>query len=235
MIMKKISFLFILSIIALITSCSQSDELSQHVNQISKEDVVPVISYDSLGRMNQNYFLNNYHVSERNDSLYEIISQLTTKNVSSRSQRVSATETSGGPYTVTGYTSSTLTNTYKAMFSTVTTAMQNLGLSSGVIYIIQSYLYKYRITIPHNSSLILPPKSNMSNMGLEPSNTSIYNYDAISISTSTDGDVYDLTTQSNVVKYLVSGQEITPVYLPLNFGNDPNNLTFKYAWTTITW
>lgn len=230
---KNITTIISFALLLLASSCQQNDDALQiSPNTFTKNVFGDVIPYDSLQSTIKNDIIA-AHISfcTKNDSLYNLV----IRGIKSqKALRVNASDASlGGPYTVTGYTSKTYLNSHTVMFP-VSAALQARGLQPYVYYIADVYLYKYRVTVPHGATIVWQTTTNMSNMGQKPSNLSLYNYDAINVSLSNDGDVYDLTTQVTEVTHLATGQQITTAYIPINIV-DPTTFQFKYAWALFSW
>lgn len=104
-------------------------------------------------------------------------------------------------------------------------------------YLGYKYHYKYRITIHHEASLVLPTEfTSDSRTGNKPSNENLVGYDQYKISESAEGDVYDLVTVIQDISYNISGQYLGfTSYIPFRVGNPSTDIIFKYHWIKTDW
>lgn len=141
----------------------------------------------------------------------------------------------GENITVVGFTSKEYISSYKTSF---TSQPMDNRLSTGVIYLVDKYKYKYSITIPHGYILSIPSAevfNEKSKTGFNPLDEKKPGYNAVLISKSTNGDRYDLETIINQISYNISGQSLGfTSYMPFRVGT-PEQLIWKYKYNNNDW
>lgn len=135
--------------------------------------------------------------------------------------------------TVTGYTSKTLIKTETAMF---VKQPQDDRLIPYTYYLFYHYTYNYRITIPHNATIVIPDAFDETwKTGKRPSDQNSHGYDYFLISENASGDIYELRTIIQEISYNSLGQYLGfTAYLPFSVG-DPADLIWKYSYIEIDW
>lgn len=202
--MKKLFYLLFLMPIILV-SCESEFESSrsdEDLNVLLNSRELKVIEVDSVTVLNEKgcvVFHDSSLIEQKSknlglrfDTFEEDFQKIAPRNIEV-----------GGPYTLVGYSSKELISTGPLMFSS---QPNDSRLQPFTYYLGYKYHYKYRITIPHEASLVLPTEfTSDSRTGNKPSNENLVGYDQYKISESAEGDVYDLVTVIQDISYNISG------------------------------
>ena len=139
------------------------------------------------------------------------------------------------PITLYGYTSKELVESGKKLM--FTTTPEDNRLDANVIYLYDTYCYKYQITIEHDASLVIPNSyKDTWATGFKIGTTNEIGYDKVLISKSAQGDIYELRTCIIEVSHNASGQYLGfTAYLPFRVGNPSTDLKFQYYVETVEW
>lgn len=214
---SKFLFTIIFCSFTLLMSCNNEDPMLNTDDSIQQPRANELIS-DSIC------------INDENGDIINPVANPTSKG----------TETDITPFssdnviTVVGYTAKTYMKSEVTVFSKQPVDNR---LSPYVYYIQDYYTYIYRVTIPHDATLIIP--SNFDETwatGMQPDNQSLIGYNKYLISQSTNGDVYELRTIIREISYNSSGQYLGfTSYLPFRVGNPATDLIFKYSILEIEW
>ena len=142
---------------------------------------------------------------------------------------------SSGLTTLVGYTSKEKLSSGKLVF---TSQPDDKRLQANTYYLYDTYCYKYKITVSHGATVIVPQNFDSSwKTGNKPSNEDAIGYELSDIlSSSAQGDTYELRTIIREVAYNLSGQYLGfTAYLPFRVGNPATDLIFKYKEENIEW
>ena len=186
--MKKLFYLLFLMPIILV-SCESEFESSrsdEDLNVLLNSRELKVIEVDSVTVLNEKgcvVFHDSSLIEQKSknlglrfDTFEEDFQKIAPRNIEV-----------GGPYTLVGYSSKELISTGPLMFSS---QPNDSRLQPFTYYLGYKYHYKYRITIPHEASLVLPTEfTSDSRTGNKPSNENLVGYDQYKISESAEGDV----------------------------------------------
>lgn len=233
--MKKMFYILFLMPIILVSceSVFESSGSDEDLNVLLNSRELKVIEVDSVTVLNEKGCVA-FHDSSlieqksknlglRFDTFEEDFQKIAPRNIEV-----------GGPYTLVGYSSKELISTGSLMFSS---QPDDPRLQPFTYYLGYKYHYKYRITIPHGASLVLPTEfTSDSRTGNKPSNENLVGYDQYKISESAEGDVYDLVTVIQDISYNISGQYLGfTSYIPFRVGNPSTDIIFKYHWIKTDW
>lgn len=210
----------------ILLGCSEINE-PQIEFENSTEEVEEIEIYD----FPETIFLDMESASSNSDetglSYSEFIFAKTNQNTRSSS-------TSSDILKAVGYTNMTKQSTGKRMFKNLP---KGHVLQNYTTYPYTRYIFGNRVTIPHGSTMQIPTKEFPTDYptGFNPDNLSKAGYKYISISESSNGDVYELQTIIDVIEYNVSGQNIGKIYYPFRVGNPSTDMYFEYAWSMNNW
>ncbi|MEG2600061.1 MAG: hypothetical protein RSA66_11380 [Muribaculaceae bacterium] len=225
---KNYSVLFVVATIALVLSCSQSQEESltkSYDNQASKHVMIDddIIVMGEDGKMPDSEIQKivskkpeNYQFGNPNSELWQ-----------EKSLRAPS-------LTVSGYDSKVEINTGKTTFAKGYTC--DSRIIAFEYYIVKTYQYKKTVQVPKESTISIPPQSIMANykpMGCVPGTNNVGYSMSNPISDNTH-NTYQLISEAREITHNLMGQLIAPlnnpVYLPCN-AIKPSDFVFVYQVT----
>ncbi len=217
-------YLISMIVILFISSCTQNDLNDLTVTKTDKTNE-PIEHELSVLQIVNDFA--GFSFIESNDSIFKSLSDCSSLRSSS---------SSGGPYTVYGFTDRQLVKSYLIMYS----KSAPKGLYTYVSYACKRYKYRCRFTIPKNTTVAYPtisvPNSTNINMGWRPDQEA-RGYTVEKGISGSDYEEYFFVTLADEIQYDSMGRAVPYTLMPSYNSENliPNNFSFQYGWTLFNW